>query len=99
MSSESKKRKADCDTHNRKCRFTNGFALKWKGKGKGWMFFNSSQRMTEKEAFRKEVENLTPPNKGPSYVPKQEVTIYIKGGEINDCREETGVGETSCGKH
>ena len=44
MSSESKKRKADCDTHNRKCRFTNGFALKWKGKGKGWMFFNSSQR-------------------------------------------------------
>ena len=78
MSSESKKRKADCDTHNRKCRFTNGFALKWKGKGKGWMFFNSSQRMAEKEAFRKEVENLTPPNKGPSYVPKQEVTIYIK---------------------
>ena len=57
MSSESKKRKADCDTHNRKCRFTNGFALKWKGKGKGWMFFNSSQRMAEKEAFRKGVEN------------------------------------------
>ena len=86
MSSESKKRKADCDTHNRKCRFTNGFALKWKGKGKGWMFFNSSQRMAEKEAFRKEVEmqpenkleNLTPPNKGPSYVPKKEVTIYIR---------------------
>ena len=25
-----------------------------------------------------EGENLTPPNKGPSYVPKQEVTIYIK---------------------
>ena len=22
-------------------------------------------------------ENLTPPNKGPSYVPKKEVTIYI----------------------
>ena len=25
-----------------------------------------------------EMKNLTPPNKGPSYVPKQEVTIYIK---------------------
>ncbi len=58
MSSESKKRKADCDTHNRKCRFTNRFALKWKGKGKRWMFFNSSQRMAEKEAFLKEIEGV-----------------------------------------
>lgn len=58
MSSESKKRKADCDTHNRKCRFTNGFALKWKGiRGKRGIFFNSAQRRAEKEAFRKEMEN------------------------------------------
>ena len=58
MSSESKKRKADCDTHQRFGRFTNGFALKWKGgKGKRGMFFNSSQRMAEKEEFRKQVES------------------------------------------
>lgn len=57
MSSESKKRKADCDTHFRYGRFTNGFALKWKGgRGKRGMFFNSSQRMSEKEEFRKQVE-------------------------------------------
>lgn len=53
MSSESKKRKADCDTHFRYGRFTNGFALKWKGKFKRGMFFNSSQRMDEKEKFRR----------------------------------------------
>ena len=58
MSSESKKRKADCDTHQRFGRFTNSFALKWKGgKGKRGMFFNSSQRMAEKEEFRKKVES------------------------------------------
>ena len=57
MSSEAKKRKADCDTHKRIGRFTNGFALKWKGgRGKHGMFFNSSQRMSEKEEFRKQVE-------------------------------------------
>ena len=53
MSSESKKRKSDCDTHFRYSRFTNGFALKWKGKCKRRMFFNSSQRMDEKEKFRR----------------------------------------------
>lgn len=58
MSSESKKRKADCDTHNRKCRFTNGFSLKWKGKGKGWMFFNSAQRMKNKKNLRIEMEEM-----------------------------------------
>ena len=58
MSSESKKRKADCDTHKRIGRFTNGFALKWKdGRGKRGMFFNSSQRMAEKESFRKQFES------------------------------------------
>ena len=58
MSSESKKRKADCDTHQRFGRFTNGFALKWKsGRCKRGMFFNSSQRMAEKEEFRKQVES------------------------------------------
>ena len=57
MSSESKKRKADCDTHKRTGRFTNGFALKWKGgRGKHGVFFNSSQRMSGKEEFRKQVE-------------------------------------------
>ena len=35
----------------------NGFALKWKGgRGKHGVFFNSSQRMSEKEEFRKQVE-------------------------------------------
>ena len=58
MSSESKKRKADCDKHQRYGRFTNGFALKWKGKCKRVMFFNSSQRMAEKEAFLKEIEGV-----------------------------------------
>ena len=57
MSSESKKGEADCDTHKRIGRFTNGFALKWKGgRGKHGMFFNSSQRMFEKEEFKKQVE-------------------------------------------
>ena len=56
MSSESKKRKADCDTHQRFGRFTNGFALKWKGKCKRGIFFNSSQRMDEKEKFRRLVD-------------------------------------------
>lgn len=53
MSSESKKRKADCDTHQRYGRFTNGFALKWKGRGKRGFFYNSAQRMQEKQNFRK----------------------------------------------
>ena len=53
MSSESKKRKADCDTHQRYGRFTNGFALKWKGRGKRGVFYNSAQRMQEKQNFRK----------------------------------------------
>ena len=57
MSSESKKRKADCDSHQRFGRFTNSFALKWKGKCKRGMFFNSSQRMAEKQDFRKQVED------------------------------------------
>ena len=58
MSSESKKRKADCDTHQRFGRFTNGFALKWKGgKGKRGIFFNSSQRMEEKEKLRRYLED------------------------------------------
>ena len=56
MSSESKKRKADCDTHFRYGRFTNGFALKLKCKCKRGMFFNSNQRMANKEEFRKQVE-------------------------------------------
>lgn len=58
MSSESKRRKADCDKHQRYGRFTNGFALKWKGKGKRGIFFNSAQRMEEKEKLKKELENL-----------------------------------------
>ena len=59
MSSESKKRKADCDTHQRYGRFTNGFALKWKGiRGKRGIFFNSAQRMQEKKELKKELENL-----------------------------------------
>lgn len=29
-------------------------------------------------ATKEKPENLTPPNKGPAYVPKKEVTIYIK---------------------
>ena len=58
MSSESKKRKADCDTHQRFGRFTNGFALKWKGKGKRGFFYNSAQRMEEKQKFKKEVEDI-----------------------------------------
>ena len=53
MSSESKKRKADCDTHQRYGRFTNGFALKWKDRGKRGFFYNSAQRMQEKQNFRK----------------------------------------------
>ena len=53
MSSESKKRKADCDTHQRYGRFTNGFALKWKGRRKRGFFYNSAQRMQEKQNFRK----------------------------------------------
>ena len=53
MSSESKKRKADCDTHQRYGRFTNRFALKWKGRGKRGFFYNSAQRMQEKQNFRK----------------------------------------------
>ena len=57
MSSESKKRKADCDSHNRFGRFPNGFALKWKGKGKRGFFFNSSQRMEEKEKLRRYLED------------------------------------------
>lgn len=58
MSSESKRRKSDCNTHFRYGRFTNGFALKWKGgRGKRGVFFNSSQRMAEKESFRKQIEN------------------------------------------
>lgn len=58
MSSESKRRKSDCNTHFRYGRFTNGFALKWKGgRGKRGAFFNSSQRMAEKESFRKQIES------------------------------------------
>lgn len=58
MSSESKRRKSDCNTHFRYGRFTNGFALKWKGgRGKRGVFFNSSQRMAEKEEFREQVES------------------------------------------
>ena len=53
MSSKSKKRKADCDTHFRYGRFTNGFTLKWKDKCKRGMFFNLSHRIAEKEEFRK----------------------------------------------
>ena len=53
MSSESKKRKADCDTHQRNGRFTNGFALKWKGRSKRGFFYNSAQRMQEKQNLRK----------------------------------------------
>lgn len=53
MSSESKKRKADCDTHQRYGRFTNGFALKWKSRGKRGFFYNSAQRMQEKQNLRK----------------------------------------------
>lgn len=59
MSSQSKKRKADCDTHPRYGRFTNSFALKWKGKGKRKFFFNSSQRMAEKEKFKKLINEET----------------------------------------
>ena len=58
MSSESKRRKSDCNTHFRYGRFTNGFALKWKGgRGKRGVFFNSSQRMAERESFRKQIES------------------------------------------
>lgn len=59
MSSQSKKRKANCDVHPRYGRFTNGFALKWKGKCKRGIFFNSSQRMAEKEEFRKLINEET----------------------------------------
>lgn len=58
MASESKKRKADCDTHNRYARFTDRKAVKEKGKLKRVLFFNSAQRMAEKEELielRKEI--------------------------------------------